>query len=194
MFNIVVFGAPCSGKGTQSKRIAAKYGLRHLSTGDHFRKEIKNRTELGLVAKSYIDKGSLVPDEIVLKEIYRKAIRNKRANGFVFDGFPRTLQQAQMLDKSLSKKNLRISLAIYIDVDEPELIKRLLKRCKDSGRSDDSVEIIKRRIDIYEKETIPLINYYLNQQKLISVSGMSDVPTVCQRILIGIENFLRREN
>jgi len=193
MFNIVIFGAPCSGKGTQSERIADRYSLIHISTGELFRKEIVKESKLGLMVKKFIDKGELVPDDIVLKEIYRTATRRKNNNGFVFDGFPRTIQQAETLDKSLSKKGLYIEIAIYIDVEEPELINRLLKRCQDSGRSDDSLEIIKKRIEIYEAQTIPLINYYLQQQKLISVSGMSSVKTVSERILNALDKHLKKE-
>lgn len=179
MLNIIVLGAPCSGKGTQSEKIAAAYNLTHLSTGDHFRNEIKMKTPVGILVQSYIDKGELVPDSIVLREIYRKAIKKIVKNGIVFDGFPRTQHQAQMLQKSLHKRDLNISHVIYIDVDEDELVNRMLNRChNNAGRSDDNADILKNRIEIYKKQTLPLLDYYARKNKLTKVSGMASVEEV----------------
>ncbi|MDD3876773.1 MAG: adenylate kinase [Bacteroidales bacterium] len=188
--NFIVFGAPCSGKGTQSIRIAERFDLIHVSTGELFRNEIKHNTKIGQIVQSYIDKGSLVPDQIVLREIYKTASLRKNRHGFVFDGFPRTLHQAITLDKSLSNKGLHINLAIYIDVENHELINRLNKRCVDSGRTDDSLDIIRKRIEIFQEQTIPLINYYEAQGKLIMLSGMESIQAVSVSIISAIEKFL----
>ncbi len=188
MLNIIVLGPPCSGKGTQSEKIASLYNLTHLSTGDHFRNEIKMRTPVGLLAQTYIDKGELVPDSIVLKEIYKKAIKKIAKNGIVFDGFPRTEHQAEMLQRSLHRKNLSISHVIYIDVDEDELIKRMLNRCQNnSGRSDDNAEILQNRIAIYKKQTLPLLEYYSKKQILTKISGMATVEEVFSSIRKAID-------
>ncbi len=192
MFNIVVIGPPCSGKGTQSKRIAKEYQLSHISSGILFRKEINKKTPLGFTLKKYIDKGLLVPDEIVLKKMYKAALSLRKSRGVVFDGFPRTLYQAQTMDKSLKKKAIQIAIAVFIDVGEQELVKRLLRRSEDSERSDDSLEVIKKRIEVYKAETLPLIKYYSDKKKLITVSGMAHVETVCARIINAINNFKKQ--
>lgn len=191
MLNIVVLGAPCSGKGTQSEKIATTYDLTHLSTGDHFRNEIKLRTPVGLLAQSFIDKGELVPDSIVLKEIYRKAIKKIVKKGIVFDGFPRTEHQAQMLQRSLHRRNLSVSLVIYIDVDESELINRMLNRCHNSAlRSDDNAEIFQNRITVYKNQTLPLLEYYSKRHKLTKISGMASVEEVFTCIKKAIDAHL----
>jgi len=189
MFNIVVFGAPCSGKGTQSERIADKYTLIHISTGELFRNEIKKKTKIGLLAQSYIDRGELVPDEVVLKEIYLTATKRKNNNGFVFDGFPRTLQQAQTLDKSLANKGLEVGVVVFIDVEEKELVNRMLNRSKDSERTDDSMDVITKRIKVYKEQTLPLIKYYEQQNKLLTVSGMDSIENVFSKIVDVVENY-----
>ena len=194
MINIIVLGAPCSGKGTQSLRISSFFNLTHLSTGDMFRNEISNNTAMGKVVQSYINKGELVPDNIVLKEIYKHATSKSNANGFVFDGFPRTLNQAVLLDKSFQKKNISITLAIYMDVEEKVLINRMLHRSRGSNRSDDSLDILERRVHIYKEQTLPVLDYYKEQQKLLTVTGMNDVEEVFTSIRLGIEGFILNYN
>ncbi|NLF42829.1 MAG: adenylate kinase [Bacteroidales bacterium] len=189
MLNLIIFGPPGSGKGTQSSRIVEKFKLIHLSTGDIFREEIQNQSPVGVIAKGYIDKGCLVPDELVLKELYRRTYRHLDAKGIVFDGFPRTLVQAEMLDKLFNKKNIPISLVLSIDVDEDELTKRLLGRAMDSGRSDDNENIIKNRLLVYKKQTMPLIDYYQKQHKLCSIKGMAPVDEVFGKIATAIQSF-----
>ena len=171
MLNLIIFGPPGSGKGTQSSRIVEKFKLIHLSTGDIFREEIQNQSPVGVIAKGYIDKGCLVPDELVLKELYRRTYRHLDAKGIVFDGFPRTLVQAEMLDKLFNKKNIPISLVLSIDVDEDELTKRLLGRAMDSGRSDDNENIIKNRLLVYKKQTMQLIDYSRNSISCALLKG-----------------------
>ncbi|PLX00961.1 MAG: adenylate kinase, partial [Marinilabiliales bacterium] len=166
MLNLILFGPPGAGKGTQSEKIIKKYGLIHLSTGDILRGEIKNKTELGLKAQEFMNKGMLVPDEVVIGMIKLKLEANKTAKGFIFDGFPRTKAQAEALDNLLSEMNTPISAMLALEVDHDELVKRLLNRGKDSGRSDDQDQsIINNRINVYHKETAPLIEYYSAQKK-----------------------------
>src|SRR6185437_16244028 len=154
MFNLILFGPPGSGKGTQSERLIAKYGLKHLSTGDILRNEIANRTPLGLAAKSYMDKGQLVPDEVVIEMISSALDNNPQANGFLFDGFPRTNAQAEALDKLLNQKGTEIAAVLALQVGQKELVKRLLNRGLTSGRSDDvDEEVIRARIGEYEMKT-----------------------------------------
>jgi len=192
MLNIIVLGAPCSGKGTQSLRISSFFNLTHLSTGDLLRDEILKNTPLGKLAQSYINKGELVPDEIVLKEIYKHATSKSKAEGIVFDGFPRTLNQAVLLDKSFTKKNIDICVVIFIDVDEQEIIKRMLHRSKGSNRSDDSLSVLENRVRIYKEQTMPLLDYYETQKKLLKISGMNNVEDVFKKILHGIEYFTHK--
>jgi len=190
MLNIIVFGPPCSGKGTQSERIAALFNLIHISTGELFRDEIKRQTITGKLAQDYINKGELVPDNIVLKEIYHK-VRKKTGNqGVVFDGFPRTQHQALILDKSLKKRKLKISLVVYIEVEEAELANRLCNRNKNSVRSDDSFEILKNRIVVYKEQTFPLLEYYKKEHKLITICGMAPVENVFSNIAEAINKYI----
>ena len=189
MLNIIVLGAPCAGKGTQSLRLASFFNLNHISTGELFRKEIVKQTKVGKLAQYYIDRGELVPDDIVLKEIYKSAAKNDGKLGFVFDGFPRTLNQALILDKFLKKKNINISVIVYIDVDEKELVNRMFKRCRNSDRSDDSIEILEKRIKIYKEQTFPLLQYYETQQKLIKISGMACIEDVFENIKSSIITY-----
>src|ERR1700752_5219746 len=157
MFNLILFGPPGSGKGTQSEKLVEKYGLIHLSTGNLLREEIANKTPLGLEAKGFMDKGQLVPDEVVIGIVGSCFDKHKEAKGFLFDGFPRTVAQAKALDKLLELKKTEISKVLLLDVDEEELIKRLILRGKTSGRSDDADEIILRsRQEVYKKETLPV--------------------------------------
>ncbi|OIO99836.1 MAG: adenylate kinase [Bacteroidetes bacterium CG2_30_32_10] len=172
MLNIILFGPPGSGKGTHSIKLAEKMQLYHLSTGDIFRSEISNKTLLGIEAKQYIDKGALVPDDLVIKVLLSTLEKQEKAKGFIFDGFPRTLIQAQKLDEELNKKGIPIKLIISLEVNNKEIITRLVKRGLESGRSDDNEEIIKQRLAFYNKQTAPLLEYYSKQNKLYTIHGV----------------------
>jgi adenylate kinase len=179
MFNIILFGPPGSGKGTQSEKLIAKYGLIHLSTGDLLRKEMKENTPLGLEAKSFIEKGQLVPDEVVIGMISTAVDANPAANGFLFDGFPRTVAQAEALDKLLSLKKTAINSVLFLKVNEEELIKRLVNRAKTSGRLDDAdPEIQKKRQQVYKNETLPVAAYYQKFDKVIDVVGEGSIEEI----------------
>lgn len=160
--NIVIFGAPGSGKGTQSELIIKKHGLHHISTGEVLREEIAKGTELGKIADSYISKGRLVPDELIIEILDDMLTDEMLRKGIILDGFPRTIPQAEALAEILSKRGTGVTAVIGLEVDEEELIERLLKRGKVSGRSDDNKDTIKERIQVYHKNTEPLIDYYKN--------------------------------
>jgi adenylate kinase len=191
MLNIVLFGPPGAGKGTQSQNLISKYGLVHLSTGDLLRTEIARGTELGVKAKDIMDRGILVSDDIVIGMIENKLDANPSANGFIFDGFPRTKAQAEALDDLLQKKGTAISCMIALEVDEAELTRRLLDRGKDSGRADDRDEAtIKNRINEYNNKTLPLKEYYSAEGKFHSINGVgsvSDIFNEIQKRLVFIE-------
>jgi adenylate kinase len=190
MLNIVLFGPPGAGKGTQSQKLIEKYQLVHLSTGDILRKEIADKTDLGLEAKKKIDKGELVPDEVVIGMIDHKISVNANAKGFIFDGFPRTNIQAQTLDKLLESKKTSISAMLALVVEKDELVKRLLNRGKDSGRSDDSdINVIENRIKVYNNETAPLADYYSKQNKYIPIDGIGSVDEIFSRLSSKIEKL-----
>jgi len=173
MLNLVLFGPPGAGKGTQSQKLIEKYGLIHLSTGDLLRGEISQGTELGLEAKKLMDEGILVPDAVVIGMISNKLDANKDAKGFIFDGFPRTVAQAEALDNLLKSKQEAISAMIALVVDDEELEHRLLLRGKDSGRADDAnPEVIRKRIKEYNDKTAPVADFYKNQNKFYSVNGI----------------------
>jgi adenylate kinase len=179
MLNLVLFGPPGSGKGTQAENIISKYKLIHLSTGDMLRAEIAAKSALGLEAKALMDKGDLVPDSVVIGMIENKLNANPTAGGFVFDGFPRTVKQAEALDELLSKRNAPIKAVLSLQVGEEELTKRILHRGESSGREDDKNEtIVKNRVKEYRTKTEPLANYYQGQNKLRNVSGERPVEQV----------------
>jgi len=179
MFNLILFGPPGSGKGTQSERLISKYGLKHLSTGDLLRSEIAGQTPLGLAAKSFMDKGQLVPDEVVIEMISSALDNNPQAHGFLFDGFPRTTAQAEALDKLLSQKGTSIAIVLALQVSQAELIKRLLNRGLTSGRSDDvNEEIIAARITEYEKKTAAVADHYRKYDKVVYIHGEGDVDEI----------------
>lgn len=187
MLNIVLFGPPGAGKGTQSEKLIAKYGLVHLSTGDILRSEIARGTALGMEAKQIMDRGDLVSDEIVIGMIESKLDANPNANGFIFDGFPRTQAQAVALDDLLQKKGTAISAMLALEVDNEELVKRLLLRGKESGRPDDANEdIIRNRVNEYNNKTLPLKKYYSEQAKFHSINGIGSIDSIfnqlCERI------------
>lgn len=182
MQNIVLFGPPGAGKGTQSENIIKKYQLVHLSTGDMLRNEMKNQTELGLKAKTLIDQGLLVPDEVVIGMIKNQINQNLSAKGFIFDGFPRTVAQAEALDKMLSELNLTIHSMIALEVPFEVLKQRLLQRAKELNRTDDTEEVIEKRIQEYNSKTLPVAEYYKNQNKFHSVQGVGSVEEVFARI------------
>ena len=191
MFNLILFGPPGSGKGTQSEKIIEKYGLIHLSTGDLLRSQIAQQTPLGLEAKKLMDKGQLVPDEVVVGMISSALDANPESKGFLFDGFPRTASQAESLDNLLELKESPISVMLALEVGEAELIKRILKRGESSGRSDDSDEsIIAARIKEYKDKTEAVADYYRKSNKVVMIPGEGTVDDIFSRISTEIENRL----
>lgn len=179
MFNLILFGPPGSGKGTQSEKIVAKFGLIHLSTGNLLRQEIAEKTPLGMEAKNFMDKGQLVPDEVVIGMIDSCLEKHGSAEGFLFDGFPRTLAQARALDNLLTLRKTSISSVLALEVDEDELVKRLTKRGETSGRSDDTDEtVIRKRFTVYRNETEPVADYYKEQGKFDSIKGVGSVEEI----------------
>ena len=183
MINLILFGKPGSGKGTQAEFVKNKYNLKHISTGDVFRYNISKETELGVLAKSYMEKGDLVPDNVTIKMLEAEVNNSLNANGFIFDGFPRTTLQAEMLDEFLLSKELSITMTIALEVDENLLIDRLINRGKDSGRVDDQNRYkIQNRFNEYNKKTSTLINYYKSQNKFFKVKGSGEVREISQRI------------
>jgi len=179
MFNIILFGPPGSGKGTQSEKLIEKYGLKHLSTGDLLRSEIARQTPLGLEAKNLMDKGQLVPDEVVIGMISSALEANPDAKGFLFDGFPRTTAQSEALDKLLKLKQTEIGVLLAMEVSEEELVKRLLNRGLTSGRSDDNNEtVIRARIVEYKDKTTVVANYYSQFDKVVNIKGEGTVEEI----------------
>ncbi|HNR08916.1 MAG TPA: adenylate kinase [Saprospiraceae bacterium] len=189
MINLILFGPPGSGKGTQAQRLVEKYDIAHWSTGDMFRFELSNHTELGQLAKSYMDKGQLVPDEVTISMLKKRMESGKATNGFILDGFPRNIVQAQALDALLEEKNLKITALLSLEVDEEELINRLLNRGKVSGRADDiNEEIIRRRLQVYKEETTPVYNYYAEKQLAVQVNGMGTIDEIFEELCLLIDD------
>ena len=183
MFNIILFGPPGSGKGTQSQKLIEKYGLKHLSTGDLLRSEIVQQTPLGIEAKNFMDKGQLVPDEVVIGMISTALETNPNVTGFLFDGFPRTAAQAEALDKLLQLKKTSIAVMLALDVSEDELVKRLLNRGQSSGRSDDTDEkVIRSRIEEYENKTKAVADYYGGFNKVVHLKGEGSVEEIFESL------------
>ena len=190
MKNIVIFGAPGSGKGTQSDLMIKKYGFGHISTGDVLRNEIKNGTDLGKTAKQYIDNGQLIPDGLmidILASVYDGF--GKEHEGVIFDGFPRTIPQAEALKKMLSERGHKVAAMIELDVPEDELMKRLLKRGQECGRSDDNEETIKKRLDVYHNQTAPLIEWYKKENLHHHINGLGELDRIFADICNVIDNI-----
>ena len=190
MKNIVIFGAPGSGKGTQSDKIIAEFGVAHISTGDVLRSEIKAETELGKTASKYIQDGKLVPDDLIIDMLAKtldKLIADAKAGGqelpgVIFDGFPRTIAQAQALDKILAERGEKVSYVIGLEVDDEELIKRIVERGKTSGRSDDNAETAKKRLETYYTQTMPLKDFYVSQGKYVKIQGVGGIDEIYAKI------------
>lgn len=192
MFNLILFGPPGSGKGTQSEKLVEKYAFVHLSTGNLLREEIANRTPLGLEAKSFLDRGQLVPDEVVICMIDSCLDHHQNVSGFLFDGFPRTTAQAQALDNLLSLRKSEISLVLALDVTEEELVKRLLNRGKTSGRSDDTNEaVIHKRFTVYKNETAPIAEHYKKLKRFQSVKGEGSIDEIFDSLCQAIEKRIK---
>jgi len=182
MLNIVLFGPPGSGKGTQSEKVIEKYGLVHISTGDLLREQVAAQTDLGKQAKEIMDKGELVSDRIVIGMIKNKLEEHQDGPGFIFDGFPRTVDQARGLRNALTDLDERVGVMISLEVAREELVKRLLKRGEETGRSDDNLETINNRIDVYNRQTIPVTYYYDKMRKHAAVDGTGSVDDIFKRI------------
>ena len=192
MFNLILFGPPGSGKGTQSDKLVAKYGLIHLSTGNLLREEIAAKSPLGIQAMKFMDKGQLVPDEVVIGMVDSYFDKHKDAKGFLFDGFPRTVAQAKALDKLLELKKTEISKVLILDVDEEELLKRLILRGKTSGRSDDADEsILRSRQDVYKNETLPVAAYFSKAKKVTNIDGMGEINEIFERLCYQIDKKIK---
>jgi adenylate kinase len=188
MFNLILFGPPGSGKGTQSEKLISKYGLKHLSTGDILRSEIAGQTPLGLAAKSFMDKGQLVPDEVVIEMISSALDNNPQAYGFLFDGFPRTTAQAEALDKLLTQKGTAIAVVLALQVGQDELVKRLLNRGLTSGRSDDTKEdVILARLTEYEKKTAAVADHYKKYDKVVYIKGEGSIDEIFDDLSAAID-------
>lgn len=191
--NLVLFGAPGSGKGTQSAKIIDKYGLYHISTGDVLRDHIARHTDLGRLADKYISKGQLIPDAVMI-EIIDNVLEEKASgkNGVVFDGFPRTIAQAEALEKLLKKRDAKIDGVIGLEVAEDELIKRMLQRGRETGRTDDNLETITRRLEVYRESTKPLKDYYAELGLYLSVDGQGNVDDIFGNITKGIDSMVKK--
>ncbi len=191
MLNLILFGPPGAGKGTQAEFLINNYQLIHLSTGDLLRSEIAARTDLGLEAKAFMDKGELVPDEVVIGMIKHKLETNKETPGFIFDGFPRTVAQAKALDTLLNSFQTPISGMLCLKVKEQELVERLMKRGQISGRTDDQdLNIIKNRIEVYRQKTAPLVDYYSRQAKHHTIDGMGSIDDIAARLKETVEKLI----
>ncbi len=187
---LIFFGAPGAGKGTQAKKLAAKYNLTHLSTGDMLREKIKQKTELGLIAKKYMDKGNLVPDDVIIGMVRNFITALRNTDGVILDGFPRTIPQAEALDAELKLYDLEVCDVVFLDVEKQTLIDRLSKRAEIENRKDDSdISIVENRINVYNQKTAPVISYYEKQNKLKKVKGEGEIDDIFNSI-VNIISFL----
>lgn len=182
MLNIIIFGAPGSGKGTQSEKLIEKYHLTHISTGDILRNEIEHHTQLGELANKYMSEGKLVPDDVVIDILDNLLVSNPDSSGYIFDGFPRTLKQGEAMDKMLQTKNENVNVVLSLEVDDAVLTDRLIKRGHVSGRNDDTPETIKSRLQVYYRQTEQLKDYYEKQGKLVRINGMGTIHEIFTRI------------
>jgi len=182
MLNLIFFGPPGVGKGTQAAKVAKKYNLIHISTGEILRDEIKRETELGLQVKDFLDRGALVPDELLIDILESVFDNHKGVKGFVFDGFPRTLPQAEALDKIMDRKRYHLKRVLSLDVPIEELLERLVKRAREQGRTDDTEEVIKKRLLVYHKHTKPLVNYYQRKGIYTEIYGVGNIEEIFQEL------------
>jgi adenylate kinase len=194
LLNVVILGAPGSGKGTQSDFIISKYGLYHISTGDILRKEIKKQTELGKIAEGIINEGCLVPDDLIINLLSHILDENPQAKGYIFDGFPRTVAQADALENLLRGKGSSVLATLNLDVEEKELVERLLKRGKEQGRLDDNLEVIQNRLKVYHNQTEPLKDYYKKRGKLFSIRGNNCIEDVFEHITEVLDTLFFQKN
>ena len=188
MLNILIFGPPGAGKGTQSLKISEKYNLKHISTGDILREEIRKNTALGRDAKSYMDKGHLVPDQLLIGILKCVIDSSMHVDGFVFDGFPRTLIQAEAFDKMMEESGQQIKMVLSLEVDQDEIVQRLVKRAAEQGRTDDTPEVVRNRQETYKRQTFPLLDYYEKQGKLVSLQGIGEIEDIFGNITKTIES------
>ena len=189
MLNIVIFGAPGSGKGTQSEFIVEKYGINHISTGDVLRGEMKNGTELGKIAKGYMDEGKLLPDDLIVDMLASKLDSFEGSKGVIFDGFPRTIAQAEALKKMLAARGQEVSVMLDLEVPEDELMVRLIKRGQETGRADDNEETIKNRLVVYHSQTAPVIDWYKNDGKYQHIDGVGSMERIFADICAAIDGL-----
>jgi len=189
MLNLVIFGAPGSGKGTQSQKLVERYGLYHISTGEVLRSHIARGTKLGVVADSFISKGCLIPDQLMIDVLAHELDNNPQetAHGVIFDGFPRTIAQAEALDALMAERGTCVHAVVGLDVPEDELVDRMLRRGKIEGRADDNPETIKKRLDVYHNQTSPLRDFYVGEGKYHSIPGHGDVDAVFMRIVDALD-------
>ena len=191
MFNVVIFGAPGSGKGTQSDLIIKKYGMCHISTGDILREEIENQTELGKIAEIYMSKGQLVPDDLTVQMLSEILDKKKSEKGYIFDGFPRTLGQGEALDRLLRERETCVHAALNLEVEDNILMERILKRGKYSGRKDDNTETVQARLEVYYSQTEPLTEFYKKQGKNINIKGIGSVEDIFERICESLDRIIK---
>ena len=190
MLNLILFGPPGSGKGTQASKLVEKYHLLHISTGDLFRYEMGNDTELGKLAKKYMSEGHLVPDEVTIGMMKNKLEKHPEANGYIFDGFPRTITQAEALDKLLTDKGQKINALVALSVNDEEIVNRILLRGETSGRPDDNDEaIVRNRIQVYNDETAPVFDYYANSDSALQIEGLGTIEEIFDRLCQAIDKL-----
>ena len=191
MFNVVIFGAPGSGKGTQSENLINEYGLYHISTGEVLRDHIARETELGKIAQNYISRGQLIPDDLMVNILEDLLDQNPKetAKGVIFDGFPRTVPQAQALKDMLNKRGSKVHAVVGLEVNDDELVERILKRGRETGRADDNLETVKKRLDVYHSQTLPLRDYYTKEGKYHAIKGTGEVSQIFNTIKEKLDNI-----